>query len=194
MKYRLLILMMALPPFVYGQTITPVHGDSWIGHIHRPFDQTSMGKSSGVYGPKAPMPGDTPPPDPHLSDPEVRSLLAYLRQLAGIPGAEKQQVPIHEPPLRAGEHIVKSTCHICHGAVGHNPTPEEILRGQIPPLSSLTSRLSLNDFLTKVVVGRPVLEGPLAMPMRGHMPAFNYLRPDEAADVYFYLLTDPPQE
>jgi len=291
MKYRLLILMIALPPFVYGQTITPVHGDSWIGHIHRPFDQTSMGKSSGVYGPKAPMPGDwppspalnistnftaqkktlsgadlyrfkcrgchglfgigappeihsvidpvratsaklyvermkkvgmdvnlndatplakqarqalldrlhkggtdMPPPDPHLSDTEVRSLLAYLRQLAGIPGAEKQQVPIHEPPLRAGEHIVKSTCHICHGAVGHNPTPEEILRGQIPPLSSLTSRLSLNDFLTKVVVGRPVLEGPLAMPMRGHMPVFNYLSPDEAADVYFYLLTYPPQE
>jgi len=137
---------------------------------------------------------DMPPPDPHLSDNEVRSLLAYLRQLAGIPGAEKQQISIDELPLRTGEHIVKSTCHICHGAVGHNPTPGEILQGQIPPLSTLTSRLTVNDFLTKVLVGRPVLEGPLALPSRGHMPLFNYLSPSEASDVYFYLLTYPPQE
>src|SRR5258708_33894623 len=68
MRYILLILTMALTPFAYGQTITPVHGDSWLTHIHRPFDQTSMGKSSGVYGPKAPMPGDWPPsPAPNIS-------------------------------------------------------------------------------------------------------------------------------
>ena len=291
MKYAYLILTVMLSPFASGQTVTPVHGASWLTHIHRPFDQTSMGKSSGVYGPKAPMPGDwppspalnispnsagqkktlsgadlyrfkcrgchglfgigappeihsvidpvratsaklyvermkkvgmdvnlndatplakqarqalldrlhkggtdMPPPDPHLSDAEVRSLWAYLRELAGIPGAEKQQISIDEPPLRTGEHIVKSTCHICHGAVGHNPTPEEILRGEIPPLSSLTSRLTVNDFLSKVLVGRPVLEGPLALPSRGHMPVFNYLSPSEAADVYFYLLTYPPKE
>ncbi|PYV64293.1 MAG: hypothetical protein DMG97_35315, partial [Acidobacteria bacterium] len=187
MKYAYLILTVMLSPFASSQAVTPVHGDSWITHIHRPFDQTSMGKSSGVYGPKAPMPGDwppspalnispnstgqkrtlsgadlyrfkcrgchglfgigappeihsvidpvratsaklyvermkkvgmdvnlndatplakqarqallerlhkggtdMPPPDPHLSDNEVRSLLAYLRQLAAIPGAEKQ--------------------------------------------------------------------------------------------------------
>jgi len=291
MRYTVLILAMSLGQFASGQTITPVHGASWLTHIHRPFDQTSMGKSSGVYGPKAPMPGDwppstapnaaihltpqkkslsgadlyrfkcrgchglfgigappeirsvidpvratsaklyiermkkvgmdvnlndatplakqarqallerlhkggtdMPPPDPRLTDNEVRSLLAYLRLLAGIPGAEKQQVGITEPPLRTGEHIVKSTCHICHGAVGHNPTPAEILQGQIPPLNSLTSRLNMNEFLTKVVAGRPVLEGPLALPMRGHMPVFTYLTADEAADVYFYLLTYPPQE
>ncbi|PYV73087.1 MAG: hypothetical protein DMG96_24260, partial [Acidobacteria bacterium] len=74
------------------------------------------------------------------------------------------------------------------------PTPDEILKGQIPPLSTLTSRLTVNDFLTKVLVGRPVLEGPLALPSRGHMPVFNYLSPSEASDVYFYLLTYPPQE
>src|SRR5436305_13286376 len=61
MKYKILIATMALLPFAYGQTVTPVHGDSWLTHIHRSFDQTSMGKSSGVYGPKAPMPGDWPP-------------------------------------------------------------------------------------------------------------------------------------
>jgi len=289
--YTRALAFIVLPLVASGQTITPVQGDSWLKHIHRRFDQTSMGKSSGVYGPRAPMPNewpprspsnaastvtprnqtlsgvdlyrfkcrgchglfgvgappeihsvidpvratsarlyvermkkigmdvnlndatplakqarqalldrlhkggtDMPPPDPHLTDTEVRSLLAYLRQLAGIPGAEKQQVSINEPPLRTGEHIVKSTCHICHDAVGNNPTPDDILKGQIPPLSTLTSRLTLDAFLTKVLLGRPVLEGPLAIPMRGHMPVFNYLNRDEVADVYFYLLAYPPKQ
>jgi mono/diheme cytochrome c family protein len=201
--------------------VTLVEGESWLEHLHRALDETSMGKSSGVYGPAAPMPSHWPPPhpalqlsnkftgqsttvygsdlyrlkcqgchgasgtgappeinsvidpvratssrmyiermkkvgmdvtwkdaallakqakgmlldrlhkggtdmpspDPYLTDAEVRSLFAYLRQLAGIPGAEKQQVPVVEPPLRVGEHIVKSTCHICHASVGRNPSP-----------------------------------------------------------------------
>ena len=296
MRYCFKRLVLLIAPVVFsvlarGQNVTPVQGESWLKHIHRRFDQTSMGKSSGVYGPRAPMPSewppssspvspgnvssqnrtlsgvdlyrfkcqgchgvfgvgappeihsvidpvratsaklyvermkqvgmdvdlksatplakqarqaimdrlhkggtDMPPPDPQLTDLEARSLLAYLRQLAGIPGAEKQQVRIDEPPLRTGEHIVKNTCHICHDASGPNPTPGEILNGQIPPLSTLTSRLTLNDFLTKVVAGRPVLEGPLALPARGHMPVFTYLNRDEVADVYLYLSAYPPQQ
>jgi hypothetical protein len=108
---------------------------------------------------------DMPSPNPNLSDAEVRSLFAYLRQLAGIPGAEKQQVAVVEPALRVGEHIVKSTCHICHDSVGHNPSPQELSEAQIPPLSSLTSRLSLNQFVIKVTVGTPVLEGSPAIPV-----------------------------
>jgi cytochrome c5 len=201
----------------YAQVVTPVEGDSWLEHLHRSFDQTSMGKSSGVYGPVAPLPSEWPPPqpalklsntftrqstrlsgadlyrlkcqgchgesgtgsppeinsvinpvratsagvyiermkkvgmdvtqkdagalakqaegtllqrlhkggtdmpspNPDLTNGEVRSLFAYLRQLAGIPGAERQQIAVVEPPLRVGEHIVKSTCHICHASVGH---------------------------------------------------------------------------
>lgn len=137
---------------------------------------------------------DMPSPNPYLTDAEVRSLFAYLRQLAGIPGAEKQQVPVVEPPLRVGEHIVKSTCHICHASVGYNPSPQQLLEGQIPPLSSLTSLLSLNEFVTKVTVGSPVLEGSPAIPVRGHMPVFTYLTPDEAADVYLYLSLYPPRK
>lgn len=288
-KLALLIALLTFPVLSAGQNVTPVRGESWLKHIHRRFDQTSMGKSSGVYGPRAPMPSewppksssatsgtpekktlsgvdlyrfkcqgchgvfgvgappeirsvidpvratsaklyiermkqvgmdvnlkdatplaqqarqvlmerlhkggtDMPPPDPQLTDLEARSLLAYLRQLAGIPGAEKEQVHFNEPPLRSGEHIAKNTCHICHDATGTNPTPNEILNGQIPPLSTLTSRLTLNDFLGKVLTGRPILEGPLAIPMRGHMPVFTYLNRDEVADVYFYLSAYPPQQ
>jgi mono/diheme cytochrome c family protein len=283
--------LFALPVSGYAQVVTRVTGESWLEHLHRPFDSTSMGKSSGVYGPVAPMPSDWPPPhpalnlsnkftgqgttlfgadlyrlkcqgchgasgagappeinsvldparatsatmyiermkkvgmnvtmkdaeplakqaqsmllerlhkggtdmpspNPSLTDAEVRSLFAYLRQLTGIPGAEKQQVPVVVTPLRVGEHIVKSTCHICHASVGHNPSPQGLLEGQIPPLDSLTSRLSLNEFVIKVTFGAPVLEGSPAIPVRGHMPAFTYLTPDEAADAYLYLSLYPPR-
>ena len=286
------LLLLALSLSAYAQVVTPVEGGSWLEHLHRAFDETSMGKSSGVYGPPAPMPSEWPPPhpalqlsnkftgqsttlygsdlyrlkcqschgtsgmgappeinsvidpvratsariyiermkkagmdvtwkdaatlakqakgmlldrlhtggtdmpspNPSLTDSEVRSLFAYLRQLAGIPGAEKQQIPVVEPPLRVGEHIVKSTCHICHASVGENPSPQELLEGQIPPLNRLTLRLSLNEFVTKVTVGAPVLEGSPAIPMRGHMPVFTYLTPDEAADAYLYLSLYPPRK
>jgi len=272
--------------------VTPVEGASWLEQRHRSFGLTSMGKSSGVYGPGASTPGDEhptrpalqlsnkftgqtsrlygadlyrlkcqachgasgagappeinsvidpvratsakmyidrmkkvgmdvsskdaaalakqatdtmlarlhkggtdmPSPNPDLTDAEVRSLFAYLRQLAGIPGAERQQVPVVEPPLRVGEHIVKSTCHICHGSVGHNPSPRELLEGQIPPLNSFTSRLGLNEFVTKVTVGSSVLEGSPVLAVRGHMPVFTYLSPDEAADAYLYLSLYPPSK
>jgi mono/diheme cytochrome c family protein len=276
----------------YAQVVTPVRGESWLEHIHRSLDDTSMGKASGVYGPEAEMPGespllnptlmpsykfttqnttlygsdlyrlkcqgchgasgagappeinsvidpvratsakmyvdrmkkvgmdvklkdaallanqaqatllerlhkggtDMPPPDPYLSDVELHSLLTYLRELAGIPGATGQQAPIVESSLRVGEHVVKSTCHVCHTSIGHNPTPAELEAGQIPPLSSLTSRLSINEFVAKVTVGASVPEGALAIPVRGHMPVFTYLTSNEAADAYFYLSLYPPQQ
>ena len=288
----LALLLLALSLSGYAQVVTPVEGESWLEHLHRAFDETSMGKSSGVYGPAAPMPRKWPPPhsalqlsnkftgqsttlygsdlyrlkcqgchgtsgmgappeinsvidpvratsariyiermkkagmdvtwkdaaplakqakgmlldrlhkggtdmpspNPSLTDSEVRSLFEYLRQLAGIPGAEKQQIPVVEPPLRVGEHIVKSTCHICHAAVGRNPNLQELEEGQIPPLNSLTSRLSLNEFVTKITVGAPVLEGSPALPMRGRMPVFPYLTPDEVADAYLYLSLYPPRK
>lgn len=276
----------------YAQVVTAVQGESWLDHLGRRFGDTSMGKSSGVYGPAAPSPSDysqahpqlsvsenftaqptklygkdlfrmkcqachgpegkgappeinsvidpvratsaemyvarmkkagmdvsmadaqklakqaegtllkrlrvggtdMPSPNPYLTEAEVRSLYAYLRQLAGIPGAEKRQVMVVEPPLRVGEHIVKSTCHICHGSVGRNPNAQQLLNGQIPPLSTLTQRVSVNEFVNKVLRGSPILEGSPAIPVRGHMPAFNYFAPDEIADVYLYLTRYPPQK
>jgi mono/diheme cytochrome c family protein len=285
-----IIFLLASSLSMCAQVVTSVSGDSWLVHLHRSLDETSMGKSSGVYGPSAPMPGerplgnpalqlsnkftgqsttlhgsdlyrfkcqgchgalgtgappeinsvidpvratsasmyiermkkigmdvsskdagslakqangmlqdrlrkggtDMPSPNPSLTDPEVHSLFAYLRLLAGIPGAEKQQVPIEVAALRVGEHIVKSTCHICHASVGRNPSPRELLESQIPPLSSLTSRLSLNEFVSKVTVGTSVSEGSPEMPFRGRMPVFRYLTPDEVADAYLYLSLYPP--
>ena len=281
---------LALSGLGYAQVITPVAGASWLKQLHRPMSVSSLGQSSRVHGPAAPMPSDwpvqrpiiklsskftgqgtslygsdlyrfkcqgchgptgegsppeinsvldpvratsasmyvarmkkvgmdvtakdaaslarnartllldrlhkggtdMPSPNPYLTTAEVNSLFAYLRQLAGIPGAQRQQVKLIEPPLRVGEHIVKSTCHICHAAFGPNPTPQDLLEGEIPPLNTLMARVSFNDFVTKVTAGMPVLEGRLSTPARGRMPVFTYLTPDEAADVYLYLSQYPP--
>ena len=132
------------------------------------------------------------PPFPQLSDPEVRAIFGYLRQLAEIPGAERQQVSLEEPSVRVGEHIVKSTCHICHNAVGVNPGPNELMQGTIPPLSTLTTRVSLPEFERKVRHGAPILMGTPLVPYRGRMPVFDYLSEREVADAYLYLKQYPP--
>lgn len=283
-----------------GQTIgtkdaavTPVTGESWLKHLHRSFDETSMGRTWDA-GPPAPMAGQesphwqpeltrgfatnrvilhgsdlyrlncqgchgasgagTPPeinsvinpvratsvavimqrtrktgqemnradaaalakqasvllldrlhkggqnmpPFPQLSEAEIRSIVAYLEQLSEVPGAGKNQIAVAEPPYRVGEHIIKSTCHICHSAAGPDPTPEQLLRGAIPPLSTLTTRTSLPEFIRKVTYGAPVIMG--APPFsyrdsyRGRMPVFRFLTEDEAADAYLYLTLYPPHE
>jgi mono/diheme cytochrome c family protein len=136
--------------------------------------------------------GQDMPSFPHLNDPEVRSLVAYLKQLASVPGAENEQLAVTESRVHVGEHIVKSTCHICHSATGENPTPQQLSDGAIPPLSTLTTRTNRAQFIRKVTKGAPVVMGMLALVCRGRMPVFYYLSEDEAADAYLYLTLAPP--
>jgi mono/diheme cytochrome c family protein len=289
-----LALVFVLVTSLLGQTVgtkdvpvTIVAGKSWLSHLHRKFDETSMGKT-GRLGPPAPMTGEETtrwqlelspgfatqtvtlhgsdlyrlncwgchgeagvgappeinsvinpvrassvsaimermkkvgmdisradaaelakqsktallqrlhnggqdmPPFSHLSEAEIRSLVAYLKQLAGVSGAEREQVAVKESSVRVGEHIVKSTCHICHSAAGLNPNPEQLLEGAIPPLSTLTTRTSRLEFVRKVMSGAPCTMGTPPRPWRGRMPVFYYLSEDEAADVYLYLTLYPP--
>jgi mono/diheme cytochrome c family protein len=130
---------------------------------------------------------------PTMSEAEIRSLVAYLEQLAAIPGAEKNQIAVKESSYRVGEHIVKSTCHVCHSATGPNPSPEQILKGAIPPLSALTTRVSLSGFVRKVTSGAPIIMGTPPTYYRGKMPVFVYLSQDEAAAAYLYLIRYPPR-
>jgi mono/diheme cytochrome c family protein len=142
--------------------------------------------------------GEAMPPFPQLSEVEIRSIVAYLEQLSEVPGAERNQVAVTESPTRVGEHIVKSTCHICHSAAGPNPDPEQLYDGAIPPLSALTTRTSLPEFVRKVTIGAPIVMGaaPLSYrdSYRGRMPVFRYLSQADAADAYLYLTLYPPHE
>jgi mono/diheme cytochrome c family protein len=137
--------------------------------------------------------GTDMPPFPHLSEPEVQAIVAYLKQLAEIPGAEKQQAAVEESRLRVGEHIVKSTCHICHSAAGENPNPEQLFHGAIPPLNTLTTRTNLPEFERKIRTGAPIIMGTPPASFRGRMPVFYYLSEDEVADAYMYLKLYPPE-
>ncbi len=130
----------------------------------------------------------------HLTAREIRSLVVYLQQLAGVPGAEEEQVAIQESHARVGELIVKSTCHICHSATGANPTPAELSQGAIPPLSALPERVNEQQLVRKVTSGAPVITATTSSVFRGRMPVFSYLRENEAAGVYEYLTAYPPTE
>src|SRR5271157_5430571 len=138
--------------------------------------------------------GQNMPPFPHLNEAEMRALVAYLKQLAGVPGAEKGQVAVRESSVRVGEQIVKSTCHTCHSAAGPDPSPQQLLDGAIPPLNTLTARKGRPEFIQKVTHGAPILMGTPPLPYRGRMPVFYYLSGEEAADVYLYLTLYPPSE
>jgi len=136
--------------------------------------------------------GEDMPPFQHLSESEIGALMGYLKQLAGVSGSEAEHITLTESRERVGEHIAKSTCHICHAATGPNPTPEQMLEGAIPPLSTLTVRKNLPEFKRKVTQGAPVLMGTPPVLCRGRMPVFGYLAEDEAEDVYLYLTRHPP--
>ncbi len=134
------------------------------------------------------------PPFTHLNEVEIRALTAYLKLLADVPGADAEQLAIREPGLRIGEHIVKSTCHICHSASGENPDAEQLAKGAIPPLSTLTNRTNRAQFVRKVTHGAPIVMGAPPIMCRGRMPVFYYLSEDEAADVYLYLSSYEPYQ
>jgi hypothetical protein len=87
--------------------------------------------------------GENMPPFPHLSEAEIAALVAYLNQLAEVPGAKQKQATVKEPAMRVGEHIVKSTCH---DAAGPNPTAQQLEDGAIPPLETLATRVGQSEF------------------------------------------------
>lgn len=138
--------------------------------------------------------GENMPSFPQLSETEILTLLAYLNHLAVVPGYASDSLVVKESHVRVGELIVKSTCHICHSAIGPNPGPQQLMDGAIPPLSTLTARKNQSEFVRKVTQGAPVLMGTPAMLCRGRMPVFFYLTDEEAADVYLYLRLYPPTE
>lgn len=136
--------------------------------------------------------GQDMPAFPQLNESEVRALIAYLNQLAGIPGVK--QLTVTEAPVRVGELIVKSTCHTCHDATGPNPNAQQLEDGAIPPLETLSTRVDQMELIRKVTSGAPVTMGTPPTPHRGRMPVFFYLSKSEAADVYLYLTSYPPSQ
>ncbi len=137
--------------------------------------------------------GEKMPPFDHLSGVEVDAVLAYLDLLAGVPGTEHPQIRIVQAATRVGEHVVKSTCHICHDATGPWPGPEALLYGAIPSLASLVRQRDVSAVIQKVRHGAPVIIRRAQIAYRGRMPLFNYLTDSEVSAAYSYLVAYPPR-
>lgn len=136
------------------------------------------------------------PPFRHLTQEEVDALLAYVEELAGIPGAERKQIWLSEPSARVGELLIKGTCHICHEATGPGLAISVSFPGAIPSLASLSIERTRSEMIRKVREG---LSKPMLIPMpmvlsdRGEMPIFSDLEPAEVAAAYDYLVSYPPR-
>jgi mono/diheme cytochrome c family protein len=136
--------------------------------------------------------GENMPSFSYLTQAEIASITAYLSQLADMPNAAQEYKKVRESPERVGELVVKSTCHICHGATGPNPNEQQLYEGRIPPLETLSSRVDQATFIRKATHGLPILMGDPPTLYRGRMPVFYYLTSQEAADAYLYLSYYPP--
>ncbi|HKI85870.1 MAG TPA: c-type cytochrome [Thermoanaerobaculia bacterium] len=156
----------------------------------------AMAKQLAVQGEKAirhrlEFGGTKMPAFAHLQGVEVDALLAYLHELAGVPGAAKEQMVISEPAVRVGEHLVKGTCHTCHDSTGPGSGLQPVAPpGQVPSLASLMRDRSVDQVVRKVLKGTPI---PEKSAQRGEMPVFRYLTRDDIIAVYDYLATYPPK-
>ncbi|MGC1170436.1 MAG: hypothetical protein WA886_16150, partial [Candidatus Acidiferrales bacterium] len=82
-------------------SITAVEGESWIRHLHRPFAETSMGKTWEL-GPAPADPGDEADP----------------WQLKQSPGYASQTLTL------SGADLYRLSCRGCHGESGQGAPPE----------------------------------------------------------------------
>ena len=121
------------------------------------------------------------------------ALLLGAAFTAGVVQAGDVKGKVSGAGLKSIEHIVKSTCHVCHSSTGTNPTPQQIFEGAIPPLSALSTRVGLPAFVRKVTSGAPITMGTPPVQYRGRMPVFYYLTQDEASAAYMYLSAYPPK-
>ena len=101
-----------------AQVVTAVEGESWLEHLHRSFNETSMGKSSGIYGPAAPMPSEWPLPHPTL---------------------KLSNKFTEQSTILSGVDLYRLKCQGCHGASGTGDPPE--INSVIDPVRATSSRM-----------------------------------------------------
>lgn len=139
--------------------------------------------------------GEKMPPFPHLRGDEVESLLEYLKELAGVPAEEWNEILVPQSVARVGEHVVKGTCQICHDATGPGGGHMAMMRGIIPSLESFPRQLSVQQVVRQVKMGSSRMMQMMRMRMMRAeiMPAFPYVTEEEIAAAYLYLVAYQPQ-
>lgn len=131
--------------------------------------------------------GEKMPPFAHLQSEEIDALMQYLYTLAGYPESG-EQILVRESAARVGEHLVKGTCHTCHGATGPGGRQMGMMSNVVSSLASIL----VNNSMTQDI--QQVHNGSTGMMMGGQqMPALPFITQQEAAAEYLYLLAYPPE-
>ncbi len=133
--------------------------------------------------------GKNMPSFEYLRSDEVEALYGYLEKLASVPPTKRSGLLVPESASRAGEHIVRGTCHVCHDATGPGAGHVAMLKGIIPSLASLPQEHSLSGVVHQVRYGScdmiKVSGGEV-------MPAYPYFTEDEIAAIYFLKYGERP--
>jgi mono/diheme cytochrome c family protein len=123
--------------------------------------------------------GKSMPPFDYLRKDEVEALVGYLEKLSGVPPTGRDGLVVTESAARAGEHMVRGTCHICHDATGPGAGMGQ---ASIPSLASIPKDHSLSGIVHQVQYGSCT-----TMKLTGGdvMPAYPYFTEEEIAAAYF---------
>jgi mono/diheme cytochrome c family protein len=157
-------------------TVTPVSGQSWLSHLHRSFEETSMGKT-GHLGPA---------PETLLLQPPASDGADAAREL----GYSPDNVVLH------GADLYRLNCQGCHGENGLGAPPE--IGSVINPVRATSPALVMARMAT---VGAPMSraqavelasESETTLRKRIHeggkdMPSFPHLTEPEVRALISYL-------
>ena len=177
-----MVLVLVLASSLWAQspeqskTVSPVTGESWLTHLHRSFDETSMGKT-GRLGP------------PH--ELSRNASIEFLRV------DRPQPVTIH------GADLYRWNCRGCHGESGLGAPPE--INSVINPVRSSSAALVMERMkkvgmdMSRAEAANLARQSHEALLQRLHnggqdMPAFPHLNEREIGSLVAYLreLADVP--
>ncbi len=153
-----------------------------------------------LSGPTAWRPG-TLMPDPRLSPPARRALVAYLSGLRGQDwraGARPWDAPFPSPAARGAVIFSRAGCSGCHGPAGSGGEPNNnVPGGLVPALRGLHDRFTKAELVAKISRG---VAAPQKLDAKGpdplvRMPAWGgVLDAAELSAVADYLLTLKPAD
>jgi mono/diheme cytochrome c family protein len=137
--------------------------------------------------------GQKMPSFTYLSAPEVGALVGYLQRMVDIPDAPASDPPLTISAARAGEDVVKGTCHVCHDATGPG-RHAMMMQGATPSLAAMATEETLEGLVAKVREGiTPPMMGMMMSGGASKMPKLPYLTPQELAAAMRYLRAYPPE-
>lgn len=125
--------------------------------------------------------GTNMPAFSHLRPDEVQALTKYLEKLASVPGA-RDDLLVHETAARAGEHILRGTCHVCHDGTGPGAGAAALMQGNVPSLASLPQEHSLSGVVHQVQYGSC---SSVKLTGSDTMPAYPYFSEEEITAAFF---------